>query len=116
VIAVEKPGTPYELAHHGVKGMKWGVRKSQGTREFHSKFTTPEARAQEINRARLSVASARAKNTKTSNYDEATALRFTRGEKWVAAALHTLVPVPIVPLAVTGTVAYRVGKRRNIQD
>jgi len=29
-VSVEKPGTPEELAHHGVKGMRWGV---------HSKVT-----------------------------------------------------------------------------
>lgn len=26
-VSVEKPGTPAELVHYGVKGMKWGVRK-----------------------------------------------------------------------------------------
>ena len=40
MISTEKPGTPAELVHFGTKGMKWGVRKTQGTREFHSKFTT----------------------------------------------------------------------------
>jgi hypothetical protein len=31
VISVEKPGSPEEvLEHHGVKGMKWGVRKARG--------------------------------------------------------------------------------------
>lgn len=25
--SVEKPGSPAELVHYGVKGMKWGVRK-----------------------------------------------------------------------------------------
>jgi hypothetical protein len=28
-VSVEKPGTPEELAHHGIKGMKWGVRREQ---------------------------------------------------------------------------------------
>jgi hypothetical protein len=27
MISVEKPGTPSELVHHGVKGQKWGVRR-----------------------------------------------------------------------------------------
>src|SRR4051812_7088977 len=29
MISVEKPGTPYELVHHGVKGMHWGIRKER---------------------------------------------------------------------------------------
>lgn len=28
IVDLEKPGTPEELVHYGVKGMKWGVRKS----------------------------------------------------------------------------------------
>jgi hypothetical protein len=28
---IEKPGTPEELVHYGVKGMKWGVRKSSSS-------------------------------------------------------------------------------------
>jgi hypothetical protein len=28
---IEKPGTPEELVHHGIKGMHWGVRKESGT-------------------------------------------------------------------------------------
>jgi hypothetical protein len=27
-VSLEKPGTPSEIVHYGVKGMKWGVRKS----------------------------------------------------------------------------------------
>ena len=29
MISVEKPGTPEELVHFGVKGMRWGVRKER---------------------------------------------------------------------------------------
>lgn len=30
-VSIEKPGTPQELVHFGVKGMKWGVRKQDDT-------------------------------------------------------------------------------------
>lgn len=29
MLPIEKPGTPEELVHFGVKGMRWGVRKSE---------------------------------------------------------------------------------------
>lgn len=28
LVSIEKPGTPYELLHFGVKGMRWGVRRA----------------------------------------------------------------------------------------
>lgn len=31
IVPLEKPGTPEELVHFGVKGMKWGVRKEEET-------------------------------------------------------------------------------------
>lgn len=31
MLSVEKPGTPAELVHHGVKGMKWGVRNKSAS-------------------------------------------------------------------------------------
>jgi hypothetical protein len=31
IVPLEKPGTPEELIHFGVRGMKWGVRKSQSS-------------------------------------------------------------------------------------
>jgi hypothetical protein len=31
LVSLEKPGTPQELVHHGIRGMKWGVRKSSST-------------------------------------------------------------------------------------
>jgi hypothetical protein len=29
MLSVEKPGSPAELVHHGVKGQKWGVRRNR---------------------------------------------------------------------------------------
>jgi len=31
MVSLEKPGSPQELVHHGIKGMKWGVRRSVNT-------------------------------------------------------------------------------------
>lgn len=31
MVSLEKPGTPKELVHFGVKGMRWGVRREEGT-------------------------------------------------------------------------------------
>lgn len=31
IASIEKPGTPEELVHFGIKGMKWGVRKQRDT-------------------------------------------------------------------------------------
>jgi hypothetical protein len=40
VIPLEKPGTPAELVHHGVKGQKWGVRKVEDSKSRANKNTT----------------------------------------------------------------------------
>jgi len=38
----EKPGTPEELVHFGVKGMRWGVRKGSSSGKKASTKPTPE--------------------------------------------------------------------------
>jgi hypothetical protein len=125
ITSLEKPGTPEELVHFGTKGMKWGLRKTKGTKDFHAKFVTGKSRASEIHRARVAVSKAkltyeRNPNDKTreaylNHPDRATSLRLTRGEKVVAGLLYGLTPSVIVPAAVAGTTAYRVGKRRAIE-
>jgi hypothetical protein len=129
-VSVEKPGTPEELAHHGVKGMKWGVRRSQATREFDRKFPTSRERTGEITRARRSMKGATKtyrkerkgktkeekkalKMTLLSHPDRATSLRMTRGEKF-AVALLAAAPGSNVPLAAALTV--RVGVRKGLED
>lgn len=124
----EKPSLE-ELQHFGVKGMKWGVHKTHGTHEFHRKFNTPEKRATEIKRARRSVAKSKAKAEKAKgtpqakkfkdlhlkNPDRATALRMTKGEKWVHGILYAAVPLPVVPVAIGTAATIRVGRRRKLE-
>jgi hypothetical protein len=109
---IEKPGTPAELVHHGVLGMKWGVHRTEGSKTFYSKYPTPQAREKEIKRARANVKTG---DISLKHPDQATALRMTRGEKWVAAALYTLAPTIVVPVATAAYVGSRVHARRSIE-
>lgn len=128
-VDLEKPGTPHELVHFGTKGMKWGVRRTQGTHQFKKDFPTAGARANEIRRARASVRKDQTKmETATNpakrkaatkvylkNPDRATALRITRGEKVVLGILYAATPTVVVPAAVAGFTAVRVGRRRALE-
>lgn len=50
MISTEKPGTPEELLHYGVKGMKWGVRKQRDGGEARQR--SPEEQAARRARAK----------------------------------------------------------------
>lgn len=135
-VSVDKSGTPgelVELEHHGVKGMKWGQRKSSSSSpSFKQRFPTHQARRAEILRARSATAargakvalattpSERTKATKVylNNPDRATAMRMTRGEKVVASLVAVGFAAPsagLVPLAVAGYTGAGVASRRRIQ-
>ena len=129
MFTVEKAGSPEEFVkHHGTKGMKWGIRKS--SREFATKYPTGRARAAAINKARVAQQKryvdyktetnpAKAKQKKQvflSHPDRATALRMTRGEKYVHALMATVfAPTVAVPAIVGVDAATRVAIRRNVE-
>ena len=127
-VPTEKPGSPEEIVHFGVKGMKWGVRRSKQTQAFRKKFPTRRARDAEILRARgqLTADFAKVHAGKTrkerkalkkeflKHPDAATARRLMTGQK-VALGILALVP-PVGTAAVGATVAVNVGRRRSIED
>jgi hypothetical protein len=51
IVALEKPGTPEELVHVGVKGMRWGVRKERETSDGKSASRTERRQARRNRRA-----------------------------------------------------------------
>lgn len=132
MIATDKPGSPEELVHYGVKGMKWGVRRSRdskrlsSTQQFKKDFPTRQARRHEILRARASVQKAQvdydfapnnaqrraAADAYLKNPDRATARRLTTGEK-VVVGLLAASGVATVPIAVG--VGANVAIRRGIE-
>jgi hypothetical protein len=100
IVNDDKPSIEDVMAHHGVKGQKWGVRKAKATSaEIHAARQRQDARLRELGRHSDAVdtaptAKARALATKKAqasardfqtNEDRVTAARMTRGEK--AAAL-----------------------------
>jgi len=130
VISTEKPGSPAELVHFGTKGMKWGVRKSEGTRDFYKKNPTSQQRSAKIDKARANVEKSRKAYTSEKrgtaeraakkeafkkHPDTATALRLKRGEKIAAGILMSQGYLPVTSWVATAAVAGRVGKRRAIE-
>jgi hypothetical protein len=126
-VSVKKPGTPSELVHHGVKGMKWGVHR-QSKRAFKSEHPTAKSRMDAIHRARAANNERRRKfeaerdpvkrNQLKAEFlnhpDHVTALRLTRGEKFLAVGLG-LTMAPTIPLAVDigATVAVRRSREKR---
>jgi hypothetical protein len=108
----QKPETPEELLnslqHHGVKGMRWGVRKARPSRsEILGARQRQARREDDATNPKLSTAK-RAKALKEfdTNEDRITALRLTRGEKFVSALV-------IGPL---GTIVRQWGNKREIKN
>lgn len=106
MITIEKPGSPAELAHHGVKGQKWGVRRARAAsrREaFNRQNPSKRKRDAAIERARVET-----KFGNPSKAERAASLRLTSGEKTVLGilAISGIGTLPIAAI-VTGRVAVR---------
>jgi hypothetical protein len=129
VISTEKPGSPADLVHFGVKGMQWGVHKTQGTRDFYAKNPTSKQRTKAIETARESTHKtktaykkekdpkkrANLKTVHLNNPDRPTALRLTRGEKVVLGLLN-FTPGLNVLTSVGNVIAVGAqGKRRAVE-
>lgn len=94
----EKPSMDQDLLeHHGIKGMKWGVRKHKTGGEIRtarrsvakSRFDLEDAKAAYRRGDAPRSAIAEAKLAYLKNPDRATALRMTRGELVVSTILLT---------------------------
>lgn len=106
---IEKPATPEELAHHGVKGMKWGVRNRKFKAEFNRANPTRRQKNRAIVDARRRVATRRGS---ISRKDQAIAARLTTGEKAVAGIL-VVSGVGILPVA--AFVGINAANRRSLE-
>ena len=101
-----------ELAHYGVKGMKWGHRKRYTSQDIRDARIRNNSRVNALARtadelsyqlslnpnSKKTKAAARDYGTLTTDYlkspDRATALRMTTGEKAAAAILAIAAPGP----------------------
>ncbi len=121
----EKPSLE-ELAHHGVKGMKWGHRKKHTTQDILDARARQSARANELHRTadKLNLATAKNANSKeannlakklvaqekelNSNKDASVALRMTRGEKAVTLIIGG--PFGAIAIGANNAIANKVEK------
>lgn len=115
MISTEKPGTPTELVHHGVKGMKWGVRKayterrtkeSESFRRYGDKTGTGKDKARVylgkhgLSAAEIALAGG-AKNAALKRADkiDAHVARINNGQAHVLDKLHMYGNVRVSDLA-----------------
>lgn len=131
-----------ELAHHGVKGQKWGVTRDRAASVgrnggISSKPTTQQihdARAktqsqirrinQQIDKTNTSTGKQQEREAKKlvdmhdaylKNPDRATAMRMTKGEKWVAGIGAVVLP-GVGTAAIGVTAAARVAQRKSVEN
>jgi hypothetical protein len=93
----EKPSLE-DLVHHGVKGQKWGVRKSHpSTSEIHAARQRQEKRITQLHSAKTPQRKAAITKKLNTNEDNVTAARMTLGEKVTTTMLGG--PVGLVVIA-----------------
>jgi len=122
VIGPEKPSLD-DLAHFGVKGMKWGQRKAVTTSDIHDARARQASRGARVNdtATKLNLATKASDQKKfakmyaqqlhelKNNPDTAVAARMTRGEKTVAIVLAG--PFAAIPIASSAANSRAIEKR-----
>lgn len=100
-----------ELAHHGVKGMRWGVRKDHPTSaDIHGARARQAAREKTFQTAKSKSARTRAATAHRLSEDRVTASRLTLGEK----VTLSLVGGPAGLLVIGQNAAFRRSVERNV--
>lgn len=111
------------LAHHGVKGMKWGTHKKYSTAEIHDARARQGSRIHEVNATahKLNLATGKKKDALAADYakkmkalstnqDVGIGGRMTRGEK----IANLLIGGPIGAIVIAGNAsAVRKFEREN---
>lgn len=126
----EKPSLE-DVAHFGVKGMKWGVRKKVSAQEikrarknFGRKLEDFQDKREELRKTTVRGSKARVAGEKRlskvrmsllNDPDRATALRMTKGEKWLAGVVAGVGVVgsggAVAPVAAAAGIAVGVASR-----
>jgi len=109
----ERSPSPGELAHYGVKGMKWGVRKAASTREVYGARARLQVKQNEYSGQKRAVRKAKSPTAKANQKaklnkmkvdflkdpDRVTAARLSTGEKVMATLLTGPVGIGVAGVA-----------------
>lgn len=111
-VNTQKPGTPEELVHFGVKGMRWGQRNRAFKESFSKSNPTRSQKNAAIQDARHRVRTVTP--SKVTPKDRAIASRLTTGEKTVLGilALSGVATLPIVAFVGVNSAIRRHDERR----
>lgn len=123
----EKPLPADILAHHGVKGQKWGVTKKSTTADIQDARARVGSQVRAINsqrdRVNLSTGATQKREVKKlhdvemnflKNPDRETALKLTKGEKFISGLIAVGIP-GVGTAAVGADVAIRAHARKQIR-